>query len=69
MTQREDLVSLGDMLDAAREARQIADYRNINLDRLWQAVTESIPPLIEALEKVVPREPPDSPAKPTAGLC
>jgi uncharacterized protein with HEPN domain len=125
MTQRDDLISFGDMLDAALEARRIAagmdradleanrvvqlallhlvqiigeaarevseqgrsalpqipwprvvgmrnrivhDYRNINLGVLWDTLTNHLPPLIAALETVVPPEPPASPAKPTKPL-
>ena len=48
--------------------RIVHDYRNVNLDVLWDTVTDDLPPLIAALETVVPPEPPDSPDKPTAFL-
>jgi uncharacterized protein with HEPN domain len=123
MTRRDDLVLLGDMLDAARRARRMVvdvdkasydadetlqlaltrlvqiigeaarevspqgrsslpqipwplvvgtrhrlvhDYRNVDLDILWSVVTVNLPPLIEALETVVPPAPPDEPG--TSGV-
>jgi uncharacterized protein with HEPN domain len=123
MTRRDDLVLLGDMLDAASRAQRLAagvdkasydandtlqlaltrlvqivgeaarevseharsslpqipwplivgmrhrlvhDYRNVDLDILWNVVTVNLPPLIEALETVVPSAPSDETDTPGA---
>lgn len=47
--------------------RLVHDYTDLKLDILWGVVTVDLPPLIAALETVVPPEPPDAPAKPAAG--
>ena len=36
--------------------RLIHAYFDINLDRVWDTVTEDLPPLIAALEKIIPPE-------------
>lgn len=36
--------------------RLIHGYHSVNLDLLWRVVTEDLPPLVAALEKVVPPE-------------
>ncbi len=38
--------------------RLIHGYDKIDFDVLWQTVTEDLPPLVAALEKIVPPEPP-----------
>jgi len=35
------------------------DYMNVDLELLWRIVMEELPPLVEALEQVVPPEPPE----------
>ncbi len=37
--------------------RLVHDYRTLDLVRLWRIVEEDVPPLIEALERIVPPEP------------
>jgi uncharacterized protein with HEPN domain len=116
MTQHDDLLYLGHMLDAAREAYEIVanmeeerfnrdrivqlavthlieivgeaarrvspagrarlpdvpwpeitgmrhrivhDYTNVKSAKVWETATQDLLPLIEALEKVVPAEPPE----------
>jgi uncharacterized protein with HEPN domain len=39
--------------------RLIHGYDKIDFDVLWQTITEDLPPLIAALEKIVPPEPPE----------
>jgi uncharacterized protein with HEPN domain len=34
--------------------RLIHGYFNINLDIVWQTVTQDFPPLIDELEKIIP---------------
>lgn len=36
--------------------RLVHDYQGIDLGRLWRIVREDIPPLIAALEAIVPKE-------------
>lgn len=36
--------------------RIVHDYMNVDEDIIWQIVTQDLPPLIEALEKIVPPE-------------
>jgi uncharacterized protein with HEPN domain len=38
--------------------RLIHGYDKIDFDVLWRTVTEDLPPLVAALEKIVPPEPP-----------
>jgi uncharacterized protein with HEPN domain len=38
--------------------RLVHDYFAVDLDRVWDTITNDILPLIEALERVVPSEPP-----------
>jgi uncharacterized protein with HEPN domain len=40
--------------------RLIHGYDKIDLDILWQTVTEDLPPLITTLEKIVPPAPPET---------
>lgn len=36
--------------------RLIHDYSNVNLDVVWSTIVEDLPPLIAALEQIVPPE-------------
>jgi len=36
--------------------RMVHDYENVDLNILWRIVKEELPPLIEALERVIRRE-------------
>ena len=54
----DDAVRLRHMLDAAREACEfVADkihaYFDVDLDRVWDTVTDDLPPLIIELETVL----------------
>ena len=40
--------------------RLVHDYGNINYDVLWDTATNDLPPLIAALEKFIPPEPPSA---------
>lgn len=37
--------------------RLVHDYRKLDLGRLWRIVEEDVPPLIDALERIVPPDP------------
>jgi uncharacterized protein with HEPN domain len=39
--------------------RIVHDYRNVNLDRVWHTAVDDLPPLIKALEEVLPESPPE----------
>ena len=41
--------------------RLVHGYFDVNLDRLWATVLESLPPLIAELEKILPPEEPEQP--------
>jgi len=36
--------------------RLVHDYRNINVEKVWEALDSGVPPLIERLESLVPPE-------------
>ena len=36
--------------------RLIHAYFDIDLDKVWDTITDDLPPLIDALEKIVPSE-------------
>lgn len=38
--------------------RLVHDYRGINLRRLWDIVQHDVPPLLAALEALIPQAPP-----------
>lgn len=40
----------------AMRNRLVHIYFDINLDRVWETITDDLPPLVAALEKIVPPE-------------
>ena len=44
--------------------RLIHGYDKIDFDVLWRTVTEDLPPLVAALEKIVPPKPPEQETEP-----
>ena len=45
---------------AGMRHRIVHDYVNINVAIVWETATKSLPPLIAALEKFIPPEPPSA---------
>lgn len=43
--------------------RLVHGYFAVNMDRLWNTATESVPELLEALESLLPPEPDDTPPR------